>query len=409
MNRIFVGVDVGKEIHWACVLDRDGHVLLSRKLRNDEDDITLVLSEVASLGSPENTTWTVDLIAVEASLLLAILFDHHQSVQYLPGSAVNRASAGYRGEGKTDAKDARVIADQSRMRRDLTHLQPDETVVREMRMLITRRNDVVADRIRTISQLRQQLTAVCPALERVSKIAEHHGWVILLSRYQRPKAVRRAGVSRLTSLLTSQGLRPTTAAKIATAAVDAAKTQSVHLPAEELAAELVADLARDVLRLNALLVELDAKIESRFRQHPLAEIVISMPGMGPRLGAEFLSAIGTIEAFASPDRLASYAGLAPVPRDSGKTTGRHHRPYRYNRQLRRVMYLSALHSIRFCPESKTYFEKKKAEGKHGNAAVMALARRRTNVLWALIRDHRVWSPAPPHAVGSAGQSNAGAA
>lgn len=408
MDRIFVGVDVGKEVHWACVLDRDGHVLLSRKLRNDEDDITLLLSEVRSFEASD-VVWTVDLIAVEASLLLAILFDHHQSVQYLPGSAVNRASAGYRGEGKTDAKDARVIADQSRMRRDLTRLQPDDTAVREMRMLITRRNDVVADRIRTISRLRQQLTALCPALERTAKIAEHHGWAILLSRFQRPKAVRRAGVSRLTTLLTAQGLRPSTATKIATAAVEAAKNQSVHLPAEELAAELVADLARDVLRLNALLVELDAKIESRFRRHPHAEIVISMPGMGPRLGAEFLAAIGTIEAFASPDHLASYAGLAPVPRDSGKTTGRHHRPYRYNRQLRRVMYLSALHSIRFCPESKTYFEKKKAEGKRGNAAVMALARRRTNVLWALIRDNRTWSPTPPHTVPLARDSTPAAA
>lgn len=59
------------------------------------------------------------------------------------------------------------------------------------------------------------------------------------------------------------------------------------------------------------------------------------------------------------------------------------------------MYLFALHSIRFCPESKIYFEKKKAEGKRGKAAVMSLARRRTNFLWALIRDHRTWSPTAP--------------
>ena len=58
------------------------------------------------------------------------------------------------------------------------------------------------------------------------------------------------------------------------------------------------------------------------------------------------------------------------------------------------MYLSALNSIRYCPESKTYFEKKKSEGKRGTAAVMALARRRTNVLWALIRDGRDWTPRP---------------
>lgn len=58
-----------------------------------------------------------------------------------------------------------MLADQSPDGRDLTHLQPGETMVREMRLLITRRNDVVADRIRTISQLRRQLTTVCPALD----------------------------------------------------------------------------------------------------------------------------------------------------------------------------------------------------------------------------------------------------
>ena len=38
---------------------------------------------------------------------------------YVPGRVVNRMTGAYRGEGKTDAKDARVIADQVRMRADL--------------------------------------------------------------------------------------------------------------------------------------------------------------------------------------------------------------------------------------------------------------------------------------------------
>ena len=55
----------------------------------------------------------VDLPDGYAGLLLALLWDHQQEVVYVPGRVVSRAAEGYRGEGKTDAKDARVIADQA--------------------------------------------------------------------------------------------------------------------------------------------------------------------------------------------------------------------------------------------------------------------------------------------------------
>jgi len=71
-----------------------------------------------------------------------------------------------------------------------------------------------------------------------------------------------------------------------------------------------------------------------------------MVGIGALLGAEFLAAIGgSLEGFASADHLAGYAGLAPAPRDSGRRSGNLHRPKRYNRQLQRVFYTSALISI----------------------------------------------------------------
>ena len=66
--------------------------------------------------------WAIDLADGSASLVIALLLQHGQRVVYLPGIAVNRATAGYRGEGKTDAKDAAIIADQARMRRDLREL-----------------------------------------------------------------------------------------------------------------------------------------------------------------------------------------------------------------------------------------------------------------------------------------------
>lgn len=392
-DQLWAGVDVGKEQHWVCVVDDTGKVVLSRKLVNDEQSIRALVAEVDGLA--ERVSWTVDLTTVYAALLLTVLTDAGKSVRYLAGRQVWQASTTYRGgEAKTDAKDARVIADQSRMRGDeLPVLHPDDELISELRMLTAHRADLVADRTRTINRLRQQLVAICPALERAAQLTSDRGWVVLLARYQRPKAIRQSGLSRLTRALADAGVR--NAATIAAAAVAAAKTQTVRLPGEEVAAGLVADLAQGVMTLDDRIKATDADIEDRFRRHPLAEVITSMPGMGFRLGAEFLAAVGDPALIGSAEQLAAWAGLAPVSRDSGKRTGRLHTPKRYSRRLRRVMYMSALTAIRCDATSRSYYQRKRDQGKRPIPATICLARRRTNVLYALIRDNRTWQPDSP--------------
>lgn len=398
-GQVWAGVDVGKEHHWVCAVDDSGKVVLSRRLVNDEQPIRELVAEIDELA--ERVSWTVDLTTVYAALVLTVLADAGKTVRYLAGRAVWQASATYRGgEAKTDAKDARVIADQARMRgQDLPVLHPDDDLISELRMLTGHRADLVADRTRTINRLRQQLVAVCPALERAAQPSQDRGWVILLARYQRPKAIRQSGVSRLTKVLTDAGVR--NAASIAAAAVAAVKTQTMRLPGEEVAAGLIADLAREVIALDDRIKTTDADIEGRFRRHPLAEVITSMPGIGFRLGAEFLAAVGDPALIGSADQLAAWAGLAPVSRDSGKRTGRLHTPKRYSRRLRRVMYMSALTAIRCDPDSKAYYQRKRDEGKRPIPATICLARRRTNVLYALIRDNRTWQPDSPPATAAA--------
>ncbi|WP_347222057.1 IS110 family transposase, partial [Mycolicibacterium poriferae] len=356
-SQLWAGVDVGREHHWVCVVDSAGKVMLSRKLVNDEQSIRELIAEIDKLGP--QVCWTVDLTMTYATLLLTVLADVGKSVRYLAGRAVWQASTVYRGgESKTDAKDARVIADQSRMRgADLPVLHPDDDLVTELRMLTAHRADLVADRTRTINRLRQQLIAVCPALERVADLSSDRGWAALLSRYQRPKAIRQSGISRLTKILTDAGVR--NASTIATAAVSAAKAQTVKLPGEEVAASLVAELAQGVIALDDRIKTTDADIEGRFRRHPLAEVITSMPGIGFRLGAEFLAAVGDPALIESADQLAAWAGLAPVPRDSGTRTGNLRTPKRYSRRLRRVMYMSALTAIRCDSHSKAYYQRKR--------------------------------------------------
>ena len=153
------------------------------------------------------------------------------------------------------------------------------------------------------------------------------------------------------------------------------------------------------MALNQQVAELDKNIEARFREHDTFDVITSMPGLGVILGAEFLAATGgDMSVFGSADRLAGFGGVAPVPRDSGKISGNLRRPQRYNRRLQRVFYTSALVSVRCDPNSRKFYDRKRAEGKKHVQAVLALARRRVNVIWALLRDGRTYAVVPPSAL-----------
>jgi transposase len=381
MEKAWLGVDAGKECHWAHMLDAFGTVLLSRRVKNEEADLSNLIDDALLLA--EEVVWAVDQPGGSAALLLALLWERDQKVLYVPGLTVDRARDAYRGESKTDARDARVIADQARMRPDLGKLKPGEQEIAELQLLLARRRDLITDQSRTITRLREALLSLFPALERALDL-NSKGPLILLTHYQTPTRLKRAGHKRVASYLRNRGVKGSN--KVAYKAFAAVRSQSVTLPAQDVAASIVAELAEDVLGLKERINTLDKDLEKRFFVRPEARILTSLPGMGPILGAEFLVTVGDICAFSSADRLAAYAGLVPAARDSGKRVGNHRRMRGGNKTLKRVFYQSAFASLRSAPESRAFYDRKRAEGKRHTQAMVALARRRVNVLWAMMRD-----------------------
>ena len=246
------------------------------------------------------------------------------------------------------------------------------------------------DRTRTINRIRALLSEFFPALERALDLSNAKGTLILLTRYQTPGGIRRIGQSRLETWLRKSGVY--NPAKVAGTALDAARAQHVRMTGQDVAASTIALLAQQAIDILAELTALDKQIAEVFSEHRYATILESLPGIGPLLGAEFIAATGgDMEAIGSANRLASLSGLAPVPRDSGRIRGNLHRPRRYDRRLMRVFYLSAQLSIRSSPDSHTYYQRKREEGKRHTQAVISLARRRANVLWAMLRDENLYA------------------
>jgi transposase len=381
MDKAWVGVDAGKEFHWAHLLDASGKELLSRKVENDEADISKLIDEVLFLA--EEVVWAVDQPGGGAALLLALLRERNQRVLYIPGLSVDRARDAYRGESKTDARDAHVIADQARMRPDLGELKPGEEEIVELQLLLARRRDLVTDQTRIVTRLREALLSLFPALERALDL-NGKGPLTLLTHYQTPAQLRRAGHKRVAAYLRNRGVKGSDG--VAHKALSAAKAQSITLPAQDVASGIVAELAGEILALKERIQGIDEKLGQRFSVRPEAPILTSLPGMGPILGAEFLVAVGDLCAFENADQLAAYAGLVPAVHDSGKRVGNNKRMRGGNKILKRVFYQSAFSSLRASAESRTFYDRKRAEGKRHTQALIALARRRVNVVWAMLRD-----------------------
>lgn len=391
MPELWAGIDAGKAHHHCLLIDNGGNRLLSRKVANDEAALTELLTDVRALAAGREVLWATDLNRGGAALLIGMLEAHNQTLIYIPGRTVYHAARTYRGDGKTDAKDAAIIADQARMRRDLQPIRSGDQIGTDLRLLTSRRTDLVCDRTRALNRLSAVLLEYFPALEAAFDYAMVKAAVVLLTKYTTPAGIRRAGEARITTWLRNQGCY--NAKSIASKAVAAAQAQRTSIQAQEVGAEIAAALARTVLYLHDEVHKLDQHIESRFREHQHAEILLSMPGFGAHLGAELLAATGgDVTAYDSAARFAGVAGLAPVPRDSGRISGNHHRPKRYDRRLLNTFYLAAQSAARYCPQSRTYYQRKRAEGKNHKQAVLALARRRLNVLWAMLRDNRPYQP-----------------
>jgi len=389
--RIFVGVDIGKASHYAVGVDAAGETVHRRAVDNDETG----LSDLVRWAGEHAAALVVDQPGGPAALLLRLCWDAGVTVGYLHGTAMARARDFYAGEGKTDPKDAFVLADVARAHpRRVVWLEPTDEARARLELLCGYDADLRADANRLTNRLRALLGTHWPALERaLGKRLDTRAVLDLLQKYPSGPALARVGAKRVTTRLLKQRARQPEA--LADRLVEAAGAQAATVPGAETAASIVAELAGQLDRVLARREQLGKEIETAFFALPEAVILTSLPGIGPRLGARITVEIGDIGRFKTAAHLAAYAGLGPTPRQSG-TSIRGNVPSRHgNHRLKDALFLAAFASLKH-PPSRTYYDRKRAEGKRHNQAVLCLARRRVDVIHAMLTRRLPYQiPAPP--------------
>jgi transposase len=382
---VFIGVDVGKGEHHAVALDRAGKRLLDRALPNDEARIREILAELEHHG---RILVVVDQPATIGALPVAVAQAAGTLVGYLPGLAMRRIADLHPGEAKTDARDAFIIADAARtMPHTLRSVQLADAQLAELTMLCGFDDDLAKQATATSNRIRGLLTQIHPALERVLGPRLDHPAVLDLLRTW--PAGRRRIANRLTKLAPRMGER------LAEDIMKALGQQTVTVIGTNAATIVLPELAGMLARIHEGRATVYAQVEALVEAHPLHQVLMSLPAVGIRTAARILTEVAGKD-FPTAGHLASYAGLTPVTWRSGSSIRGDRASRRGNKVLKRTLYLSAFAALRD-PLSRAYYDRKRAEGKHHNQALIALARRRCDTLYAMLRDGTLYQAQTPTA------------
>jgi transposase len=391
---VFCGLDVGKQAHHACALDPEGHRLFDAELPQDESRLERLLTDLSVHGP---VLVVVDQPNTIGALPIAVARALGIDVAYLPGLAMRRIADLHPGTAKTDARDAYVIADAARtLPHTLRRVDVGEEALAELKVLVGFDDDLAGEATRLSNRIRGLLTQVHPALERVlGPRVSQKATLALLTRYGGASGLKAAGRTRL--LATVRKANPRGADTLVDAIWVALREQTVIVPGTKAADTILPKLARSLSDTLDQRRALAADVEQVLDAHPLAPVLTSMPGVGVRTAARILLEVGDGSCFPTAGHLAAYAGLAPVTHRSGTSIRGEHPARSGNKHLKRAFFLSAFAALRADPISRAYYDRKRAQGKKHNAALICLARRRCDVLHAMLRTRQTYQPRVPAA------------
>ncbi|EMP3813940.1 transposase [Escherichia coli] len=267
-------------------------------------------------------------------------------VGYLPGLAMRRIADLHSDEAKTDARDAAIIAEAAHTLPHALHSLKlaDEQIV-ELSMLCGFDDDLAAQTMQASNRIRGLLTQIHPALERVLGPRLNHPAVLdLLQRYPSPEKLALLGEKKLATQLCK--LAPRLGKRLAADITQTLTPQTVIVPSTNAAVVVLPRLALQLITLRKQRDEVALEIEQQVLAHPLYPVLTSMPGVGVRTAARLLTEVAC----------RAFAAL----RD---------------------------------PISRAYYTRKMSQGQRHNQALIALARWRCDVLFAIMRDGTFYTPA----------------
>ena len=389
---VFCGIDVGKTSNHIVALDRHGDKpLINRKVPQEEAEIRAALEEAGDFGF---ALVIVDQFGAFGRLVVGVAKSMDIPVAHMSPRRFRQVAETY-GEDKFDEKDAFILADASRTTpRNIEFVGNRAESMAEIKVLSSRRDDIVEERTRCYNRLHDFIHQVSPPLEELfSKRKLHNDLEIrLIARYGGPIGFRQAGRARVSTWAAELKYHCVDGPKKVEQVFDVLDRQTVMLPGAAVIEEQIRSIASRIIELLTEEKRLNLMIEQRAKMIPEVDLLQSIPGVGPVYAALIAVEIGDIGRFRDSNHLASYAGVAPRKEESGTSVHKRRKRKGGNRRLKNALMQSSQRSVQCDPVARAYYERKRAEGKKHLQALRALARHRVTVIFAMLNEGAFYEP-----------------
>jgi transposase len=339
---IVIGADTHKGSHALAAVDEGtGRVRGSREIK--ADDAGHLAAVRWARGLDEERVWAIEDCRHVSRRLEQALLAAGERVVRVPPHRMGASRKGEREPGKSDEIDAlavaRAVVGDGVEQFPVAYL--DERAM-EIRLLCDHRNDLIAERTRTVNRLRWHLLTLCPELERS------------LKRGALNKARELDRVDRRLRKLS-------TGARVRIAREQVSQLRSLTRQIDQLEAEL-----RELVKAH--------------RPELLAEL-----GCGAVVAAILIGHTAGVKQFRKHSSFGLQTGTAPIPCSSGQRT-KHRLNRGGDRQLNHALHIIALTRAQRDPATKEYLARKEAEGKTTKGALRSLKRHLARRFYHLLAD-----------------------
>jgi transposase len=334
---VVIGIDSHKRSHTAVAADETGRKLAERTVAARTSGHLELVRWAARFA---DRTWALEDCRHLSRRLSTDLLVAGEAVVRVPPKLMAGVRRSSREPGKSDPIDALAVARAALREPDLPSAGHDQASW-EVKLLVDHREQLIAERTRTINRLRWHLHQLDPDLEQATR------------RLPGP------GLDHLTTSLAQ--------------AADASSVVQVRICQAQVTAIKI---------LTDQISELEGQLRRRVAR--LAPSLLGLPGCGPLTAAKLLAETAGVARFRSEACFASHAGVAPVPVSSGRTD-RHRLSRGGNRQLNAALHRIAITQLRLPGPGQAYYQRRRAQGDGSGAAIRALKRRIARAVYQRLR------------------------